>query len=243
MKRLLMATCALAAMSGVAMAEGSSSTQQPSAQNATANSTGTSSTAAPSNTTQSSTSNQKGDKSPTAAQSDTSQGSKSISQSSTTNQAGTTSPTAAQSNTAAQPGVRRVEAGALVLSFYTAMPADLRASKLIGEEVYNLDNENIGEVSDLIIDNGKTIKAVVVSVGGFLGLGERNVAIKPGSVVLSEMPDGTARLVVNTTKEQLKNAPPFDFAEVDKAGPDAGKTTTGSASGSQTTGGTSSTDK
>jgi sporulation protein YlmC with PRC-barrel domain len=218
MKRLLMATCALAAMTGLAMAEGSS-TSQP-AQRSTNSTSATSSTAAPSNTTQSSTSNQAGTKDPVAAQSNT---------------------------TTTQPGVRRVDGGALVLSFYTAMPADTRASKLIGEEVYNLNNENIGEVSDLIIDNGKTIKAIVVSVGGFLGVGERNVAIEPGSVVLSETQDGSARLVVNTTKEQLKNAPAFNFADVDKAGPNAGETiTTGSGSTTnQTTSqsGTNSTNK
>jgi sporulation protein YlmC with PRC-barrel domain len=196
------------------MAEGSSTSQQPaqSSQQPAAQSSTT-------NSAQSSTTNSAGKASSTSPV--------------TQGESGTKSPIAAQSDTA-QPGVRRVEAGALVLSFYTARPADTRASKLIGQEVYNLNNENIGEVSDLIIDNGKTIKAIVVSVGGFLGLGERNVALDPASVVLSEMQDGSARMVVNTTKEQLKNAPAFDFAEVDKAGPNAGQTTTGSgASGSQ----------
>ena len=152
--------------------------------------------------------------------------------SSTMNQTPAASPSS-QSNTTAQPGVRRVEGAALVMSFYTAMPADTRASKLMGKDVYNLNNENIGEVGDLIIDNGKNIKAIVVSVGGFLGMGERNVAIDPASVVLTES-DGSARLVVNTTKEQLKNAPAFNLADVDKAGPNAG-TTTGSGNTSTRT--------
>ena len=132
-----------------------------------------------------------------------------------------------------QPGVRRVDAAALVMHFYTANAADFRASKLMGKSVYNLQNEEIGEVEDLIINDGKTIQAIVVSVGGFLGIGDRNVAISPASVALLEQADGSARLVVNTTKEDLKKAPAFNFADVDRPGPNAGKTTTtGSGSGS-----------
>jgi sporulation protein YlmC with PRC-barrel domain len=139
---------------------------------------------------------------------------------------------------AAQPGqagIRSVDpAGAVKLTFYSVQAADMRASKLIGTDVYNLQNENIGEVSDLIIDNGKNIKAVVLSVGGFLGIGDRTVAVQPGSVVLTEQNDGSARMVVNTTKEELKNAPAFNFADVDKAG--TGAATTGSTSGASKSG-------
>jgi hypothetical protein len=109
------------------------------------------------------------------------------------------------------------------LARYTANPADVRASKLMVTPVYNLEDGNIGDVSDLIIANGKTIKAVVVSVARFLGMDERNVPISPASAVLNEQRDGSFRLVVNTTRDDLKNAAPFSFADVDKAGPDAGK--------------------
>jgi len=154
------------------------------------------------------------------------------SQKSETSQTGTTSPgtkgTQAQSS-----ALQRVDASSLVMTFYTANPADTRATKLIGQNVYNLNNEDIGEVHDLIIDSGKTIKAIVVGVGGFLGMGERNVAIAPASIVMSETADGSARLVVNTTREDLKKVQPFNLADVDKAGPEAGSTT-GSAAPSQT---------
>jgi sporulation protein YlmC with PRC-barrel domain len=133
--------------------------------------------------------------------------------------------TAAQDGKANQAGIRQVDAASLRLTFYAVQPADMRASKLIGTDVYNLNNEKIGEVEDLIIDNGKNVKGVVVSIGGFLGIGDRNVAVQPGSVVLSEQSDGAARMVINTTKEDLKNAPAFNFADVDKAG--SGAATTG----------------
>lgn len=131
---------------------------------------------------------------------------------------------ATQSGTNSQAALQRVEGAALVMAFYTANPADVRASKLIGTNVYNLNNEGIGEVSDLVIDNGKAIKAVIVDVGGFLGMGERSVAISPGSIVMKEERDGSFRLVVNTTREDLKKATPFNLADVDKPGPNAGKT-------------------
>lgn len=133
-------------------------------------------------------------------------------------------------------GVRRVDGAAVVMTFYTANAADFRASKIMGKSVYNLNNESIGEVNDIIINDGKTIKAIVVGVGGFLGMGERNVAIDPASIVLSEQTDGSARMVVNTTRDDLKKAPAFHFADVDKAGPKAKNATTGS--GGSNTGGT-----
>jgi sporulation protein YlmC with PRC-barrel domain len=56
-------------------------------------------------------------------------------------------------------------------------PGQWRASKLDGLNVYNQNNEKIGDISELIVDSSGTIQAVVVGVGGFLGIGERDVAI------------------------------------------------------------------
>jgi sporulation protein YlmC with PRC-barrel domain len=120
------------------------------------------------------------------------------------------------------------------LTFYTVQPADTRATKLIGLDVFNKNNENIGEVQDLILDGNKNVKAIVVGVGGFLGIGERNVAIDPASVMMMENRDGAWKLVANTTKEDLKGAPAFKFADIDKAG-----STAGSASSAATTPGNS----
>jgi len=139
---------------------------------------------------------------------------------------------------AGQAGIRSVDpAMAVSMTYYAVQPADMRASKLIGTDVYNLNNENIGEVADLVIDNGSNIKAVVLSVGGFLGIGERNVAVQPGSVVLTEQTDGSARIVVNTTKDDLKNAPAFEFADGDRAG--SGTAMTGNTGTSKSGAGTS----
>jgi sporulation protein YlmC with PRC-barrel domain len=56
-------------------------------------------------------------------------------------------------------------------------PGQWRASKLEGLNVYNQNNEKIGDISELIVDSSGTIQAVVVGVGGFLGIGEQDVAI------------------------------------------------------------------
>jgi sporulation protein YlmC with PRC-barrel domain len=52
-----------------------------------------------------------------------------------------------------------------------------RASKVVGLSVYNNDNENLGSINDLLTDKSGTIKAVVISVGGILGVGSHYVAV------------------------------------------------------------------
>jgi sporulation protein YlmC with PRC-barrel domain len=52
-----------------------------------------------------------------------------------------------------------------------------RASKLVGLSVYNDNNESLGSINDLLVDKSGNIKAVVIGVGGFLGVGEHLVAV------------------------------------------------------------------
>ena len=52
-----------------------------------------------------------------------------------------------------------------------------RASKLVGLNVYNDSNESLGSINDLLTDKSGNIKAVVIGVGGFLGVGEHLVAV------------------------------------------------------------------
>ena len=52
-----------------------------------------------------------------------------------------------------------------------------RASKMIGLNIYNDDNEEIGNIAELIVDQTGKLEAVVVGAGGFLGIGERDVAV------------------------------------------------------------------
>ena len=59
----------------------------------------------------------------------------------------------------------------------SALQGDWRASKVVGLSVYNDNNENLGSINDLIMDKGGNIKAVVLGVGGFLGMGAHLVAV------------------------------------------------------------------
>lgn len=109
-------------------------------------------------------------------------------------------------------GMRVANTATMAVRFVTVQSADVTASKLIGLNVYNNQNESLGEIEDLVIDNGKTITGVVVSVGGFLGMGESYVALDPATVVLNQK-DGTWRAFVDTSEDSLKNAPKFKYTK------------------------------
>ncbi len=82
-------------------------------------------------------------------------------------------------------------------------------SELMRANVYSPDNVNIGKVSDIILKrDGTGIEGIVIGVGGFLGIGEKWVAVKMDKVKLSEV-DGTMRLVLSSTKDDLTAAPAF----------------------------------
>ena len=59
----------------------------------------------------------------------------------------------------------------------SSFTGDWRASKVVGLNVYNENNESIGSINDLLTDKSGNIKAVVIGVGGFLGVGSRLVAV------------------------------------------------------------------
>jgi sporulation protein YlmC with PRC-barrel domain len=62
--------------------------------------------------------------------------------------------------------------------FVTQQSSDeWRASKLVGVNVYGADNQKIGDINEVLLDKSGTAKAVVIGVGGFLGMGQKNVAI------------------------------------------------------------------
>lgn len=88
------------------------------------------------------------------------------------------------------------------------------ASNIIGETVYSGtgdDAQNIGNVSDIVLSPEGEAEAVIIGVGGFLGLGKKAVAIEYDLVNWSER-DGSRYLVVETTREALEALPTFDVA-------------------------------
>lgn len=87
------------------------------------------------------------------------------------------------------------------------------ATEIIGETIYNstaADADSIGEVNDFVLDHNGEIGAVIVGVGGFLGIGQKNVAINWDELELATDVDGNNRLVSSMTREQLENAAEFN---------------------------------
>ncbi len=107
-------------------------------------------------------------------------------------------------------GMTMADTATAKIKFVTAKPAEVTSSKLVGKTLYNKQNENVGQIEDLVIDNGRTVSGVVVSVGGFLGMGERHVLVDPSSIFLHRA-DGGLKAMVDTDKDALKNAPAFKY--------------------------------
>lgn len=90
-------------------------------------------------------------------------------------------------------------------------PNAILSYNLIGLNVQDGANATVGEIKDLIIDKGQLV-GYILSVGGFLGVGERHVAVSPGSIGLDyKEADKKWHAVINATKDQLKNAPEFKY--------------------------------
>ena len=95
--------------------------------------------------------------------------------------------------------------------FSTVGKEEMFSSKLKGLNIYNQKDESIGEISDLAIKNNQ-VEAMILSVGGFLGMGERYVAVSPSSVKVRYDDKNNKWLAsMNTTKEALKAAPEFKY--------------------------------
>ncbi|XSG82662.1 MAG: PRC-barrel domain-containing protein [Methyloligella sp. ZOD6] len=90
---------------------------------------------------------------------------------------------------------------------------DALASDLIGQPVLNPARENVGQINDVIGGDDGRISGVVIGVGGFLGIGEKNVAVHYEDVVVTRNDDGTIEIFANLTKETLTAAPAYQTLE------------------------------
>jgi sporulation protein YlmC with PRC-barrel domain len=114
---------------------------------------------------------------------------------------------AATAGDAGAPVARKVVLGTTV-EVTQAVAVGSRASKLIGAPVYNEQEERVGSIDDLIVTPDKALSFAIVSVGGFLGLGRRLVAIPA-----EQLRDMQGRLILpGATKEALKELPEFQYA-------------------------------
>ncbi|MGP9632931.1 PRC-barrel domain-containing protein [Halomonas sp. AOP43-A1-21] len=99
-------------------------------------------------------------------------------------------------------------------TYMTTAPAGtFYSDSLTGNDVQSSveDDENIGTINDLIINEDGQIEAVIVAVGGFLGMGEKDVAIEWDSLELTQNADNDEyEIRVNASQEALEEAEEFD---------------------------------
>jgi sporulation protein YlmC with PRC-barrel domain len=110
---------------------------------------------------------------------------------------------------------------------YEMKPGEWRATKLTGLNVYNSNNDKIGDIKELIIGKNGATEAVVVGAGGFLGMGEHDVAVPFNQMKWSDQPrDHNSPAAsnkeayrgypdhaeLNMTKDQLKALPEVKHA-------------------------------
>ena len=88
----------------------------------------------------------------------------------------------------------------------TIQPDEVRASKMLGSTVYDLQNRNIGSVKDLVLNKDGKVDAVVVDVGSFLGMGGKFVAVP-----ISDIKTDNNRLTLDRNKEQLQQMAAYDL--------------------------------
>jgi hypothetical protein len=105
-------------------------------------------------------------------------------------------------------------------------PDQFLASKFNGTDVVGADDKKVGDVSDVLFDKDGKILAYVVSIGGFLGIGSKNVAMAPDAFqVVKGTNNESDKLKISMSQEQLKQMASFEPYQPPRA------TTTGSGSG------------
>jgi sporulation protein YlmC with PRC-barrel domain len=94
---------------------------------------------------------------------------------------------------------------------HTALPSEaMTVTDWYKQNVYDPNENKIGDIKDVLVDKSGKVVALIVGVGGFLGAGEKDVAV-PFEAVHPTMKDKKWWLVMNTTKDSLKSAPGFKY--------------------------------
>ena len=97
------------------------------------------------------------------------------------------------------------------VTLMTTLPSDATTvTNVYKQNVYDPKLNKIGAVDDVLIDKDGKIAATVIGVGGFLGMGEKDVAV-PFSALQNTQRDNKWYLVMNTTKDELKSASGFTY--------------------------------
>lgn len=93
----------------------------------------------------------------------------------------------------------------------TALPTNaVTITNWYKQNVYDRSDSKIGEINDLLVSENGKIEALILSVGGFIGINEKDVAV-PFTAVSSTEKNGRRYLTMNATQDSLKSAPGFKY--------------------------------
>ena len=112
----------------------------------------------------------------------------------------------AEESTGSSYAAKEVEFGGANLKYRV----DKNAAKMIGKDVVNQDGEEIGSVENMLITDTDNVQYAIVSVGGFLGIGDKLVAVPTNNLQFDKDQENVT--LKNITKEALESAPRFDYA-------------------------------
>jgi sporulation protein YlmC with PRC-barrel domain len=109
-------------------------------------------------------------------------------------------------------GILLASSTAFASELLTSVPNSSRTvTDWYKQNVYDPNNNKIGEIMDVLVEpSGGQINAAIVGVGGFLGAGEKDVAVNFSSIK-SSVKDNKVHLTMDTTKDELKKAPGFKY--------------------------------
>lgn len=117
-----------------------------------------------------------------------------------------TFPAAAQTTTPQTPNMPSASGTTAAPQAVQSIPAQSMAlSDFYRQNVYDKANEKIGDISDVLFDSSKKASLAIIGVGGFLGIGEKNVAV-PFESIQRSVRDGKVTLTMDANKDQLKAA-------------------------------------
>jgi sporulation protein YlmC with PRC-barrel domain len=117
----------------------------------------------------------------------------------------------AQEAPAADATADATQTAAIDKSTLTEMPVgDITSEELVGTTVYGADDANVGEIGDVALSADGKVDAVIVDVGGFLGMGEKNIAVGMDNLKFMTDKDGNKYLYTSFTKDQLEKQTPYD---------------------------------
>ncbi len=95
--------------------------------------------------------------------------------------------------------------------WYQHQQGEWRTSKFVGSKVKNNAGDTIGDINEILLTNDGAAAAAVIGVGGFLGMGEHQVAVQFKSLNIDRDSNGNDVVKLDTTKEALKKAPEWTW--------------------------------